>query len=278
MAIAIGTEHDDPCAAVDRDGSALLPGALSRAEVDRLAAATDAVWRSHRSEEPALGAEPLHLLAFVGLDGAFLELLDHPATLPVVTGLLGSNIFMYHCHLDVHPPERSEPDPATRWMWHQDGGRQNVDLETDPRPRMSVKVAFFLTDCDTPERGTLRVIPGSHRRNTLARPSEGGPEDPHGATPILARAGDAVVFDRRLWHMRGRNLGDRTRRVLFLAYTYRWIRPRDDVTVLPEHLGALTPVRAQLLGAGTGAIGHWIPDAADAPLGARAAGGSPPLR
>jgi hypothetical protein len=53
---------------------------------------------------------------------------------------------------------------------------------------------------------------------------------------------------------------------LFYAYTYRWVRARDDLVVRPSLLGCLTPARAQLLGAGEGAIGHWIPSDADVPL------------
>ena len=44
---------------------------------------------------------------------------------------------MYHSHLDVHPREDAA---SRRWRWHQDGGRQNLELETDPRPRLSLKV------------------------------------------------------------------------------------------------------------------------------------------
>lgn len=252
----------------ERDGFLHLPGALTQDERGRLDAAVDRVWWTHRDRAPLRGTEALHHLAFVGLDEAFLELLDHPVTLPIVVDLLGWNIFMYHCHLDVHPPEAPEAEP--RWMWHQDGGRQNLDLETEPRPRMSVKVAYFLSDCGEPGRGNFRVLPGSHLRNTLLRPGgdegEGVGADPDGAVPVLARPGDAVIFDRRLWHMRSRNLSDVTRRALFTAYTYRWIRSRDDLRVRPELAASITPLRAQLLGGGTGTIGHWMPEAADTPL------------
>ena len=265
MAIAIPTGLTDAQrTAFDRDGFLILRGALSPGEVERLDLAAERVWWQHRNAPPRRGAEALHLLAFVGADEAFLSLLDHPVTLPAVVDLLGWNIFMHHCHLDIHPPEPPEAEP--RWMWHQDGGRQNLELETDPRPRMSVKVAYFLSDCSEPGRGNFRVIPGSHGRNTLPRPSEGGTADPPGAVPILALPGDAVLFDRRLWHMRSRNLSDLTLRALFTAYTYRWVRPRDELHVRPELLASLTPVQAQLLGAGTGPIGHWLPGDRDAPL------------
>ena len=38
--------------------------------------------------------------------------------------------------------------------------------------------------------------------------------------------GDAVLFDRRLWHRRSRNGSPITRKALFYAYTFRWVRAR----------------------------------------------------
>ena len=201
---------------LDRDGFVVVEDALDPLEVEHLNAAVERVRRAE-----ARDGEALHRLAFLGLDDAFLDLVDHPAALPLVRDVLGWNIYVYHCHLDVHPPLAADAEPE--WRWHQDGGRQNVELES-PRPRLSLKVAWFLTDVPTPEHGALRVVPGSHLRDTLARGLE-----PEGAVPLLVRAGTAVVVDRRLWHARGDNRSDTTRRVLFYAYTHRWIRPRDDV-------------------------------------------------
>ena len=79
-----------------------------------------------------------------------------------MTDVLGRDIYVYHCHLDVHPPTCEPP----RWRWHQDGGRQNVELES-PRPLLSLKVGYFLTDVEDADMGLLWVLPGSHRRDTL---------------------------------------------------------------------------------------------------------------
>jgi ectoine hydroxylase-related dioxygenase (phytanoyl-CoA dioxygenase family) len=235
----------------ERDGYLVVEQALGRAELSRLTAAVD---RVRRDEAPA-GA--LHRLGFADLDDAFLELVDHPAALPLVCSVLGWNVYLYHCHLDVHPPT-SKTTP--QWRWHQDGGRQNVELES-PRPRLSVKVAYFLTDVPTPDHGALRVVPGSHRSDVLARDRE-----PADALPLLVPAGTAVLLDRRVWHARGDNRSDITRMALFYGYTYRWIRPRDDLELDPARLAGLSPVRRQLLGAGTSAIGHWMPTDEDVPL------------
>jgi ectoine hydroxylase-related dioxygenase (phytanoyl-CoA dioxygenase family) len=238
----------------ERDGFVVVPGALGRTEVRRLEAAVDRVWANTCGSQSAL-----HLLAFVGLDDAFLELVDHAACLPLVADVLGWNIYAYHCHLDIHPPE---PAAEPRWRWHQDGGRQNVELGS-PRPRLSVKVAWFLTDVATAEHGALRVVPGSHLQDSLSRDYE-----PPDAVPVTVRAGDAVIFDRRLWHARGDNTSDRTRKALFYGYTHRWIRPRDDLGVEPGRIAALSPLRRQLLGHvnGNGSDSYWFPAEDDVPL------------
>jgi ectoine hydroxylase-related dioxygenase (phytanoyl-CoA dioxygenase family) len=173
-----------------------------------------------------------------------------------VVGILGSNIYLYHCHIDQNPPLDAPVAPV--WAWHQDGGRQNVEIETEPtRPRFSVKVAYFLSDVSRPGRGNLKVVPGSHLLNRMPRSSDGS--DPEGAIELCVPAGTAVIFDRRLWHSRSDNYSMITRKVLFVAYTYRWIRPRDDLDIdwSAEPYGTLDPARKQLLGWGPTALSFW---------------------
>jgi ectoine hydroxylase len=241
---------------LEQDGFVVFENALDPDRVGRIVAAVDRVWRG--------GA--LHLLGFVGLDDEFVSLVDQEPALGLVVEVLGANVYVYHCHLDVHPRLFERPVPA--WRWHQDGGRQNVELESPP-PRLSLKVAYFLTDVLRADHGALTVIPGSHAADRLERPRDGSTTPP-GATPLLVRAGTAVVLDRRLWHARGDNLSGPTRKALFYGYTHRWIRPRDGLLgVDAEQLERLDPVRRQLLGGGTSAIGYWIPTHEDVPLAMR---------
>src|SRR2546426_8472143 len=242
----------------EQEGSVVIPGALDAGQVERL---TDALERVYKElGEPG---KPLHTLAFMGRDPVFLELLDLRSTLPLIVSVLGANIYCYHCHLDVHPPE--EPPNTMTWMWHQDGGVQNRDLESDPRPRMSIKIAYFLTDVSEPGRGNFRVLPGSHVKNRIERPADNDNDIP-GAKHVLASPGDAVMFDRRLWHMRSLNFSDVTRKALFLAYTFRWVRPRDDMEYPPEMVASLEPVQRQLLGFADQTIDHWMPDQVTPPV------------
>jgi ectoine hydroxylase len=242
---------------LERHGFAVVPDALSGDETTRLLEAVDRVYR-----ERAEPGEPLHELGFLGLDETFLELVAHEAVLPEVRRALGWNIYLYHCHLDVHPPVREAV--AEPWRWHQDGGRQNLELES-PRPRLSLKVAYFLTDVRSRAEGCLWVIPGSHVHDVLHRPADGSVRPP-GAEPLLVEAGTAVIFDRRLWHARGDNRSERTRKALFYAYTYRWVRERDELGLNEKQLAKLDPITRQLLGASTNAVGYWIPTEEDVPL------------
>jgi ectoine hydroxylase len=251
--VAAPPAHADAEAAarLRSDGFVAIPGALGPLAVARLAAALDRVYEEEVATGRTRAGEPMHLLGQLGRDDLFLDLLDHPAVFALIWSELGWNIHLYHCHLDVTPP-RTEPRRPPAWGWHQDGGRQNLELDCDPRPRLSLKVAFWLSDVSVPGRGNILIVPGSHERNALPRPDhpELGFDPPAGAAPVLAAAGDALVFDRRLWHSRSDNLSEYTRRVVFLAYTFRWVRPRDEFGIDPasERFRRLSPVRRQLLG------------------------------
>lgn len=242
----------------ESQGFLVVRNALDQAEVARL---TEAVDRLYAQEERAgrLDADGnMHLLGCLLRDEAFLDLLDHPATFPVVWGILGWNIFGFHSHADVRPPL---PGPRPRrWRWHQDGTRINLEVETPvTRPRLSVKCSYWLSDASQPGRGNFSVIPGSHRSNTLRRPRnlEDYDEEPPGAVELTAEPGDAIVFDRRIWHARTDNHSRVTRKAVFVAYTYRWMRPYDYSEVPAELMERLSPVRRQLLGEGADPLNYW---------------------
>ncbi len=62
--------------------------------------------------------------------------------------------------------------------------------------------------------------------------------------------GDAVFFERRLWHARSDNYSQLTRKAMFFGYALRWIAIRDELAALhaSTQFGQLSPVRRQLLG------------------------------
>lgn len=254
----------------EQNGYLVLPDVLSADHVERLIAVTDRVAAEDRVIQ---GLEPharLSVRDFIGRDEAFLELVDWPQTFARVWGILGWNIQIYHSHLVVTPQEPGAPgDPETRDLrlsWHQDSDRVNRELEGNPRPRVSLKVAYFLTDTTEPDRGNFYVVPGSHVRNEIALPNGDRRARLPDGVPVAAPKGSAVFFDRRLWHTASANYWPEPRRVLFYGYSYRWLRPRDDMTI-SHFWDRLDPIRRQLFGAApTGAYGYTSPTDADVPL------------
>ena len=249
----------------DEDGFFIVPKAVPTQMVENLIKVVDRLDFQYREENGIARHETIHILDFIGKNDLFLKLLDWQRTFPKVWGILGWNIQLYHSDMIITPPLKgSSPDETRRLEWHQDSGRLNLELEGNPRPRVSLKIGFFLTDTLGSGCGNFNVIPGSHRYNTLSLP-EDGISDPENALSICVPAGSAVFFDRRLWHSGSDNKSKQTRKVFFYGYSYRWLRPRDDMTV--EHLMArCDPIQCQLLGTSTGGMGYTSPEPEDVPL------------
>lgn len=243
-------------------GMLQIEDALSADQVAQLTEIADRLFARHlEAGNPA--DQAMFLPNFLPEDPAFVELVDYPRILPKVWGILGWNIYLYHAHLIVTPPSGRQRDDRT-FGWHQDSGRVNRDIDTHPRPRLSIKVAYFLSDTSVEGRGNFWVVPGSHLKDDLELPA-GGTGQPEGATSVLAKPGTAVLFDRRLWHAASPNWSDVTRKVLFYGYGFRWIRTKDDMTV-QDFWASSDPIRRQLLGYGVNANGHYSPTDEDVPL------------
>jgi len=249
-------------AAFETDGLLYIENALSPRMLDELTLAVDGLYE----QGLANGAAPdktMFIPNFIPSSPLFADLVDYERILPKVWGLLGWNIYLYHAHAIVTPPSGSEPNDAT-FGWHQDSGRVNLEMESHPRPRLSLEVAYFLSDTSKEMRGNFWVVPRSHLMDELERPADGHGQ-PQGAVPVLAKPGTAVFFDRRLWHTASPNWSDITRKVLFYGYGYRWIRTKDDMTV-DSLWEAGTPIRRQLLGWAVNANGRYTPTDEDVPL------------
>lgn len=251
----------------EEKGYLIVENAIPQSKVDELVPIVDNLDREERART---GLEPdarINHYNFIGKHSAFLDLLDCPTTFPKVWGIMGWHIQLYHTHMTFTPPElegQTLEKNGLKLGWHQDSGQLNQDFETTPRPMVSLKVAFFLTDTSEPGRGNFYIVPGSHVRNDFPGPDR--KEEMEGAIPVLVPAGSAVFFDRRLWHSASANYWDVPRRVLFYGYSYRWLRPRDDMTV-DHYLDKCDPIRQQLLGVThSGGRGYTSPTKDDVPL------------
>ncbi len=257
----------------EEKGFFIVENALPTHLIEELTAVSDRIMAQYRQAHNIPPEESVNILDFLGRNELYLELIDWPKTFPKVWGILGWNIQLYHTHMIYTPPLPPEEREILRrgekikgrglLHWHQDSGRLNIELDSTPQPRVSLKVAFFLSDTSEIGRGNFRVIPGSHLKNKIEIPADGS--DPEGAEYVRAAPGTAVFFDRRIWHSASPNYSDMTRKVLFYGYSYRWLRPRDDMTA-QMWMDRCDPIRQQLLGKSTGGFGYTSPSDEDVPL------------
>lgn len=244
-------------------GYTVVPDALSAEQVERLTTAMDQALAQHAGrtrEEPAKRRSQLY--GIPALDPRLIEPLTLPATLPIICTFLGWNIHLHHSHLDL--TRALPPGEESSYRWHRDMQSATYTLPP-PLPLLSLKVGYFLTDATSPDRGSPLVIPGSHRTDKVGRAEDFAQDQPT-AVPVPAPAGSALILDARAWHTVGKNHSQVPRKMIYYAYTYRWIRPSEELCLSDEQLAALSPVARQLLGAGTSVQGFHFPRDEDVPL------------
>jgi ectoine hydroxylase len=260
----------------EANGFLVLPEVLSAGEVASLSAAMDE-WSDQMGGVDE-GTTWHGMLFDKRHDTPFwhaglIRLLVHPRVFGKIVGILGWNIYCYHAHAMFTRAVASPAADATLIEplgdhWHQDSGRVNDDVEGEPRPRLSVKASFFLTDTTRPGAPQFWAVPGSHLNNSMPNVHAGATEQPPGAMRIPVPAGSVVIIDRRLWHAGplGEQRYARSRKVLFYGFGPRWMRPKDAMAthaVLPH---IRDPVIRQLLGDTPTFNGLYSPTARDAPL------------
>jgi hypothetical protein len=198
--------------------------------------------------------EPLRQAAFSAANrvqegDAVPEALLHNRALPKAVDVLGANIFLNYCRLEYEPPAAAaSPPPPLAADFEQDLDRCNVDIGghmggSGPRPRLSVKCVFLLSEHGAPyDGGHYHVLPGSHLCDD--RPDAA-------AVPVLAPANSCLLLDRRTWHAAGSASTHHPRLSCVAGLAPRWMKARDAMFVEPTLLRRACPVLRQLLGCTT---------------------------
>jgi ectoine hydroxylase-related dioxygenase (phytanoyl-CoA dioxygenase family) len=154
----------------ERDGFLVVEDALEPHLLGRLSAAVDRLYEEGVREKGLSKANHWELRNCVVHDDVFLELLDHPKTVPLVIDLLNWNVHLITSHLICRAPSPPGADDAWKASgWHRDGGTSASEMQ-EPHPRLLIKIAYWLTDLSEPNRGAIRFVPGSHR--LVGRPAQ----------------------------------------------------------------------------------------------------------
>ena len=196
----------------------------------------------------------------------FREMIAHPALTPYLQELLGPGFRLEGLGIITM-------DEGAEGFWFHEGGephdRSRGFLYRNGRMYCGMtNMAVQLTDVE-PGDGGFACLPGSHKAN-FPCPDDIRLYHTHQdriVTPA-AKAGDAVLFENRLFHAVGPNLSTITRKTIFMGYSYRWLRPLDFVTQPPALIAKVQddPIRWQLLGAWATHMAFSLPKDEDVPL------------
>jgi ectoine hydroxylase-related dioxygenase (phytanoyl-CoA dioxygenase family) len=233
------------------DGFLVVPNALSQERVEALVEASDRLARSLLEKPPLTGRPEFnHLDLRPGLlkEEALFKLVDNSSTVPLVVQLMSPNIHLHSTTLLYKRPD--DPNaPTFRRGWHRDI-RIPRDLGHENLPMVGMKICYCLTDFHEPDSGLTVMARGSHRKQTPLelRKGEVDPVDVE-VCDLKLNAGDAFIFENRIFHSATPNRSNRTAKTLMYGYSYRWMKPEVYLEVPDKALLAKAdPVCRQLLG------------------------------
>ena len=238
----------------DEHGYLVVPDVLSTEIIDKLTQVSDRMIESFDADgayvqrRPGIVEEP-----------DFHPLLTQSPTVPLIAQLLSPNIQLHTTAIIYKFPEPADEEIVNQRGWHRDSGLAE-DLKHRNVPRVSIKVGYCLTDFKQPRSGFTLLAPGTHLIDTPL-PIPKGEVDPVGTVELRLNAGDAFLFENRIFHTSAPNLTDRVSKVIIFGYAYRWmggshramslVQPDDTV------LAQVDDVAKQLLGGINDGLIDW---------------------
>jgi ectoine hydroxylase-related dioxygenase (phytanoyl-CoA dioxygenase family) len=233
-ALAIVDPHPDAVVdSLQRDGYAVVPAALTAADVER-------------AREELLGAlahTPTGRNGFEGFATRRVYALfkktrafDAPAIAPLVLGVLDRVLGHYQLSapvgIQIGPGEQAQ-------VLHRDDAIYPL-----PRPHAPVVVnTMWPLDDFTEANGATRIVAGSH-----AWPVDRVPDRSTETFAAEMPAGSMMFYLGNLWHGGGANRTDRPRLGVILEYVASWLRAQENhCLAVPRRVVRTLPPRLQEL-------------------------------
>src|SRR6201988_3040623 len=235
----------------DEDGFLVVRKVLDKQAVDRLVEAGDRRARAFLNKPELLEKDEYnHLDLRPGLlkEKALFSLLTQSPTVPLVVQLLSPNIQLHSLTLLHKRPGNPEGTPFRRG-WHRDI-RIPKDLGHRDLPRVGIKICYCLTDFHKSNSGMTLFARRTHLNSEALKIRKGkiDPEDVE-VCDLTLNAGDALLFENRIFHTAAPNRSDRVSKVLMYGYSYRWMKPEVYLDVPDQrYLDKADPIVHQLMG------------------------------
>jgi len=190
-------------------GYLIVDNAITAEQVDTLRAALDRTSPRHEGQ---------FISQLLEEDEDFAFLLDNPPVLTRMQAILGTCVQLHSATARVTEPGEENQN------WHRDVPWP-VDPDGTPYGALpgQINCGYYLDEL-TMENGPVVIVPGSHR--VLFRPPEGHPRFPE-ELYMLAKPGQAVMFDGCLYHRGAANTSTQTRRTCLMCYQTAWMKSRE---------------------------------------------------
>jgi ectoine hydroxylase-related dioxygenase (phytanoyl-CoA dioxygenase family) len=225
------------------EGYCLVENLITSAEVEELREVTEHLI-AQMSEEEARRQRSTGSLIPVVNDQRLAQLIAHPKAMGALEAM-GFRDNRFQSGYIISKPPQSPP-----LFWHFDWGFWNHPISYEPTP-VQLFLMYYLTDT-TRANGCLRVIPGSHMRETplhkviadahsedLSQAKDLSRVEFHeqpGEIDVKVKAGDLVIGDSRIMHAAHANVSGQRRTVVTL-----WFHP--NYQDMPEELQAAFETR-----------------------------------
>jgi ectoine hydroxylase-related dioxygenase (phytanoyl-CoA dioxygenase family) len=145
----------------------------------------------------------------------FVDLIQFPPVLSVVKAMMGPLVRLRGLSARISYPSKGQ--------LHQTPMHTHLRTISSPLPPWfsqphGIDVLIYLDDLNE-ERGTVTVIPGSHKWLD----KEPGDEHNGKELELQLKAGSAIILHSNIWHKANPTISEK-RRVLILSYTPTWLR------------------------------------------------------
>ena len=218
-------------------GYLVVEDALTAEQVESLRGALDETYDRRQQEF-------LHQL--LEEDDRFAFLLDNHPVFNRMKAILGNCLQLHSATGRITTGDQDDQS------WHRDGPWP-IDPTGTPYGSLpgQINCGYYLDELSE-ENGCVVVLPGSQR--VPFRPPEGYPRFPD-EVRVVAKPGQAVMFDGWLYHRGAANRSGRARRGCFMCYQNAWMKSREPfdgprVTALREN--GSDEIRMLL-----GGVEHW---------------------
>ncbi|HWT05664.1 MAG TPA: phytanoyl-CoA dioxygenase family protein [Xanthomonadales bacterium] len=199
---------DDERLALGRDGYVVLKAVLDAATVAAMRSAVDELLEIARRDPTKKHGGTLHLDDILDSGATFDPAWSSPRVLAAVAHVLGADFHVFAAGFrGPRPGYGAQP-------LHAD----DVPIGAGDPFRVATVIVPLVGF--TERNGATRVVPGSHRDPVRDPSTEAGPAHSRERV-VVARAGDAIVFNGHLWHSGTKNASDERRDALQIVFRRR---------------------------------------------------------